>query len=153
MTGISIVRGTADDLPEIMPVMTTAFDARFGEAWTAAQCLGVLSMPGSLLLVARGPGVAGFALARIVLDEAELMLLAVAPPLRQRGIGRALLDATIAGAAQVAAKSMHLEVRDGNAAALLYTSAGFTEVGRRPRYYRGSSGQTFDALTLSRALS
>jgi [ribosomal protein S18]-alanine N-acetyltransferase len=153
MTGISIARGTADDLPAIMPVMATAFDARFGEAWTAPQCFGVLSMPGSQLLIAEGPDVAGFALARTVIDETELMLLAVTPSLRLRGIGRELLAATIADARQVAAKSMHLEVRDGNPAVLLYTSAGFTEVGRRSRYYRGSSGQTFDALTFRRDLA
>ncbi|MFM9978477.1 MAG: GNAT family N-acetyltransferase [Sphingomonadaceae bacterium] len=153
MTGVSIAHGTAEDLAAIMPVMTSAFDGQFGEAWTAPQCLGLLSMPGSRLLLAYRGAAVGFALARTVVDETELMLLAVAPPMRRRGIGQALLAAVIADSVQVAAKSIHLEVREGNPAVRLYTSTGFVEVGRRPRYYQGSSGQTFDALTLLRTLA
>jgi ribosomal-protein-alanine N-acetyltransferase len=45
---------------------------------------------------------------------------------------------------------MFLEVAPGNAAArALYASAGYAEVGRRPRYYPDGS----DALLLARALS
>ncbi len=149
----AIVPGTAADLPSLMPVMANAFGTRFGEAWTESQCLGVVSMPGSHLLIAGEGLVVGFALSRVIVDECELMLLAVMPQAQQRGIGRALLDAVIANARMANAGSVFLEVRDANPAIELYTATGFIEVGRRRGYYRGPFGETFDALTYRLVLS
>jgi [ribosomal protein S18]-alanine N-acetyltransferase len=152
MSGVALENGGAADLARIMPVMASAFDAGFGEAWTEAQCFGVVSMPGSHLVLASDPGVVGFALGRVVVDECELMLLAVTPQSRRAGIGRALLDAVIAGARAAHAASVFLEMREGNPAIGLYSAAGFGEVGRRRNYYHGLSGETFDALTYRLAL-
>jgi len=44
----------------------------------------------------------------------------------------------------------HLEVRDGNGAMTMYLAAGFAQIGRRRKYYHGSDGSTFDALTFTR---
>jgi [ribosomal protein S18]-alanine N-acetyltransferase len=148
-----IVRGAAADLPAIMPVMDNAFDAQFGEAWTESQCLGVVSMPGSNLVIAHDGSVVGFALSRVIIDECELMLLAVKAGSQRSGIGRELLCAVIDDARTARASSVFLEVRSGNPAILLYSSAGFVEVGRRRGYYRSPLGETFDALTLRLALS
>lgn len=146
--------GDARDLGEVMGTMALAFDAAFGEAWTKAQCLSVLSLPGVWLTLARQDArPAGFALTRIVLDEAELLLLAVRPAHRRTGVGRALLVAAAGGARARGAVRMHLEVRDGNGALALYRAAGFADAGRRRDYYRGGSGRTFDAITLSIALT
>lgn len=149
----TIVQGAAADLPSLMPVMADAFGTRFGEAWTESQCLGVVSMPGSHLVIASGSPVVGFALSRVIIDECELMLLAVMPQVQRRGIGRALLDAVIANARMANADHVFLEVRDANPAIELYTETGFIEVGRRRGYYRGSFGETFDALTYRLVLS
>jgi ribosomal-protein-alanine N-acetyltransferase len=125
---IRLADGTADDLDGVMLVMTAAFDPAFGEAWTRSQCAGILPMTGVSLMLAREANGAplGFALFRIVAAEAELLLLAVSPNRR-----------------------VHLEVRDGNPAAAMYRSAGFTAAGRRRGYYRGETGQ-FDAITFAR---
>ena len=49
--------------------VTAAFDPRFGEAWTRAQCIGILAMPGVWLTLARvGEAVVGFALSRAIMD-------------------------------------------------------------------------------------
>ena len=83
--------GTSDDLDSVMEVMESAFGSRFGEAWTRSQCAGILPMAGvSLMLTRDGDGGApvGFSLFRNVMDESELLLLAVAPDHRRRGIGR-----------------------------------------------------------------
>src|SRR3546814_15978831 len=78
-------------------IMQAAFDPRCGEAWTRSQCAGVMAMPGVALTIAELDGrVAGFAIARTIMDEAELLLLAVDPARRRRGIGRALLRSGIA---------------------------------------------------------
>ena len=152
MTGSIVVAGDATDLPAVVAVMQDAFDPRFGEAWTYAQCAGLLPMPGVWLTLARDAdgGLLGFSLSRIVLDEAELLLLAVSHAAQGHGIGRTLMRHFEADAAARGANRLHLEVREGNTALNLYNSSGFTLVGRRPRYYSGADGQLYDALSLSR---
>jgi ribosomal-protein-alanine N-acetyltransferase len=149
-SSLDLFHGDATDLDEVMATMTAAFEPCFGEAWTRSQCAGILVLPGVWLLLARVDGRgAGFALARSVVDEAELLLLAVPPAQRRGGVGRTLLDAIADEARSRGASHLHLEMRDGNPAALLYAGAGFREVGRRPRYYRGRDGRSFDAITLA----
>ena len=102
------------------------------------------------MLARDGDGeLAGFSLFRNVADEAELLLLAVAPEQRRRGIGRMLLDHFMDHARNAGASRVHLEVREGNPAVIMYRQAGFNFAGRRPKYYRGRFGGDFDALTLS----
>jgi ribosomal-protein-alanine N-acetyltransferase len=148
-----ISNATAADIELVMTVMTDAFDPAFGEAWNADQCLGILSLPGVWMLLGRsGETIAGFALARIVVDEAELLLIGVRPAFRRNGIGAALLDRVKADAAARGAGKLHLEVRDGNVALSLYRAQGFAQIGCRPGYYRGAAGQSFDALSLATTL-
>lgn len=143
--------GGLADLSDVMAVMDESFDPCFGEAWTAAQCAGLLSMPGVWLILARdGTETTGFALARIVADEAELLLLAVRHAAQGRGAGKALLGRFETLARRRGANRLHLEVRDGNHAVKLYETAGFGLVGRRPRYYNGPDGRNYDALTLAK---
>lgn len=140
-----------DGLPAVMSVMADSFDPSFGEAWTSAQCAALLPMPGVWLTLARdGDGAKGFALSRIVADEAELLLLAVRRDAQHRGIGRLLLDRFAEIAAGRGAAQLHLEVRDGNQAIGLYERAGFALIGRRRNYYSGPHGVSYDALTLAR---
>jgi ribosomal-protein-alanine N-acetyltransferase len=141
------------DLDAVMAVMDDSFDPRFGEAWTAGQCAGLLPMPGVWLTLARDRadgGAIGFALARAVAGEAELLLLAVRSTVQRRGIGAMLLDRFEAEAAGRGARRFHLEVREGNHALSLYERAGYALVGRRRNYYSGHGGTTFDALTLAK---
>ena len=145
--------GAMTDLADVMIAMGDAFDPQYGEAWTEAQCAGVLGMPGSWLLIARrGDEPAGFALLRKILGEAELLLIAVRERFRRQGVGRALLERAIEGAVADGVEMLHLEVRDGNPALELYRQAGFVQVGSRRGYYRGRTGKVFDALTFKRHL-
>ncbi|HVM37770.1 MAG TPA: GNAT family N-acetyltransferase [Sphingomicrobium sp.] len=150
---IRLADGTAEDLDKVMRVMTAAFDPMFGEAWTRSQCAGILPMTGVSLMLARdAEGAAlGFALFRTIAAEAELLLLAVDPQHRRRGVGRRLLDGFIERARDAGARRVHLEVRDGNPAVEMYRSAGFAAAGRRRGYYRGETEQ-FDAITLARTV-
>ncbi len=147
-------RGAIGDLDEAMAVMAVAFDPEYGEAWTRAQCGGMMALPGVWLTLARiGDVPAGFSLARIVADEAELLLLGVHPACRRHGVATALLAAAEADAAARGAVRFHLEVRADNPAGALYDAAGFAICGRRPGYYVGAGGQLFDALTLSKPVA
>ena len=147
-------------LDQVMAVMQAAFDPEFGEAWTRRQVQEALAMPNTYLLLAgpdggevTGEGVAtGFALSRGAAGEEELLLLAVHPDWRGRGIGRALLDRFVAAAAQRGADRLFLEMREGNFAEELYRSNGFREVGRRRNYYSSGRNRRFDALTFTREI-
>jgi [ribosomal protein S18]-alanine N-acetyltransferase len=151
---IEIGAGTARDAAVLDRLIEDAFDPRYGEGWTRSQCLGVLALPGVWLLIARVDGeAAGFALSRAIADEAELLLLATAAECRRQGIGAALLRAAIGEARARGVGALHLEVRAGNEAVNLYRSAGFVKVGERRGYYRGKTGQIFDAHTYRLSLA
>ncbi len=154
---IQLREGGADDIGALMRVMVRAFDPVFGEAWNRAQCLGIMSLPDVWLSFAEvehegAPYPIGFALSRLLMDEAELLLLAVDPDWRQRGVATALIDHTAAQAAARGAHRLLLEVRAGNQALCLYERRGFGQIGRRRDYYRGGDGTTHDALTLARPI-
>jgi len=118
--------------------------ACFSQAWDTAAITALLGTPGTFAF--RGDD--GFVLARTAGDEAEILTLAVAPAARGQGLGRALLQATIAQARAMGAQSLFLEVGADNPQALaLYAGLGFTKVGTRKGYYATPSGGT-DALLL-----
>lgn len=148
---IDMREGDVRDLDRIDRMMADAFDPRWGEAWTRNQVIGILAVPGVWVTIAERSGQAvGFALVRGVLDEAELLLLAVVPDARRSGVGAALLRSVIADCTLRDIDSLHLEVREGNDAIKLYRNSGFTMVGERRDYYRGANGQSYSALTLRR---
>lgn len=134
-------------------IMERAFNPAFGEAWSAAQLAGFMSMPGVRLAVARLERAhLGFSLCRQVLDEAELLLIATDPMWQNRGVGSALLKDVIRFARKSGVTTLHLEVRDNNPAMELYARHGFENVHRRISYYRGANGNSYDALSFRLAL-
>ncbi|KQM61524.1 MULTISPECIES: ribosomal protein S18-alanine N-acetyltransferase [unclassified Sphingomonas] len=150
---VALAEGTAADVGAVDRVMQAAFDPRFGEAWTPAQCLGMLSLPGVWLTLARaGDALVGFALTRAVADDAELLLIAVLPDQRGHGIGRALLRRAIEEAGTRGAARLCLEMREDNDATRLYVGEGFTKCGERRNYYAGRGGARFDAHTYIRPI-
>ena len=145
----SLRPGGVDDLDAVMTVMSAAFQPCFGEGWTRSQCAGILPMAGVSLTLAEESGqIVGFSLMRAVVDEAELLLVAVGPGTRRRGVGGQMIAHFIADARRRGAHRLHLEVRDGNDAVTLYRAAGFETAGRRRDYYRGPDGDRYDAITL-----
>jgi ribosomal-protein-alanine N-acetyltransferase len=150
MSAIVIEEVGLDGLDPVMAVMNSAFDPGYGEAWTEPQLMGMMGMPGTWLSLARiDEQPAGFALNRLIADEAELLLLAVAPDSRRRGVAMALINRSLELLRFRNGARLHLEVRHNNPAIELYKKAGFSLIGRRPGYYRGKDGQVHDALTLS----
>ena len=120
----------------------TAFDA----PWDAAAFADLLGQAGVFAIEAED----GFILRRGVADEAEILTLAVRPDARGRGQGRRLVTEGAARAGLGGAERIFLEVAEDNAAArALYARTGFTEAGRRPRYYGRPNGAHADALLLT----
>ena len=149
----------SDDLDRIMAVMETAFEPAFGEAWNRRQVSDALVLPNTHYLLAGADGAppsasepaAGFVLSRGAADEEELLLIAVDPRHRHRGVGGALLRAFVEQARGRGAERLFLEMRDGNSAEALYLRHGFARVGRRRAYYRRGSGLPLDAITFALA--
>lgn len=144
-------------LPEsavaIMSVMDTAFDPAFSEAWTLEQCRSTLLLPGSSLWAASLNGeIVGFAMALTVMENSELLLLAVAPHAQNKGIGTLLLESWQDMMRAAGVSHLFLEVRSGNGAQEFYTGRGFSVIGRRPNYYHGQGETRHDALTLGKSL-
>ena len=99
-----------------------------------------LERPWSQVWVARETGETSepraFLLAWLVVDELHILSVATLPDFRRRGMARALIERAIAFGQDKGARSILLEVRRSNAAAIqLYRSFGFWTAGVRPRYY------------------
>ena len=130
---VRLERGDSDDLDVVMQVMDAAFDAASARPGPARNARGSCRCRGradARPRRRRRPPV-GFSLLRTVADEAELLLLAVAPDHHRRGIGARCSDDFIDRAREGGAARVHLEVRDGNPAIAMYRAAGF-ELGRPP---------------------
>ena len=152
---------TDDTLDAIMHVMEQAFDPAYGEAWNRRQVADALTLANTHCVIIAADAVspicdpsdaAGFAMLREAVGEEELLLLAVAPIHRRKGIGRRLLQQALAQAKARGSAQVFLEMRDGNSAECLYRALGFEQIGRRPGYYRSAVGGPLDAVTFARRL-
>jgi len=125
--------------------------ASFPRPWTRRHFLDEMESPNGFPLVALGPdgGVAGYLCLRLVLDEAEILDVAVDESRRGGGVGRVLVQRALALCRERGAALVFLEVRVGNQAALaLYRRLGFRETGRRKAYYENGD----DALLMEYTL-
>lgn len=123
----------------------------FDRPWDADAFAGLLRAPGTLALWAEGDG---FILVQAVVDEAEVLTLAVRPAARRRGLGRTLLEAAAARLAALGVRTLRLEVAQDNPAALaLYEAASFRRAGRRLGYYARPDAPAVDAEVLARTLN
>ena len=117
--------------------------------WRASEFADLLATPGTFAL---GDSRA-FVLARVTLDEAELLTIATDPAHQRQGLARGLMTAWQASAIQQGATRAILEVAaDNTAAQALYAAFGYAECGRRPKYYATSDGRRTDAIVMDRAL-
>jgi len=157
---------TASDLDELMRLEHELFA---GDAWSRDGMRSELASGHTVYLVLDGDGdgagdgdgsgpgdpggiapggivAYGGVLAPRGADDADVQTIGVVERMRGRGLGRRLLRELLAAAAERGARRVFLEVRADNIAAQsLYRAFGFTEIGRRPRYYRPDG---MDALVL-----
>ena len=139
----------------IMRIMDAAFDPQWGEAWTRPQIESALQLANTLptLVAATGtrtadPGEAvGFAIVRAAPGEEEILLIAVDPRKRRKGLGRSLIAILATDARRRGADKLFLEMRENNPARSLYEAVGFRQIGRRKDYYSLGDGARMDAIT------
>jgi len=104
---------------------------------------------GQIVLIVEINGqICGFLIARVTGDEAEILNMAVDTAHRRKGIGSALLSATISAARAQSAKNIYLEVRESNSAATsFYRRHGFEKLTERRGYY---SSPTENAVVMKK---
>ena len=119
----------------------------FNDPWIESSIRSELTNPLSLWLVAlENDKVIGYVGSQTVLDESDVMNVAVAPEHRRKGLARELFLRLESLLKEKKVHSLTLEVRASNEAAqALYEGLGYVQVGRRPNYYRNPKE---DALIL-----
>lgn len=135
--GVSVRPAGDTDTERIAELETSALGR---DAWSPALVAeGVAArLPTISYLVAETDGlVIGYVVVSVAGEDAELQRIAVDADVRRKGVASSLLTAGLAHAVRHGAERMLLEVREDNTGARdFYASTGFTEIGRRPRYYR-----------------
>lgn len=125
----------------------TAFERSvFPDPWSAGALRNCLEDPAvhpSYGLI-EGSRLIAYCLCQKVLDEAEILRVAVLPDWRNRGLGRAFLKFCQQALAEQGVRDVHLEVRALNIPARhCYEALGYELAGRRKAYYHDP---TDDAL-------
>jgi ribosomal-protein-alanine N-acetyltransferase len=149
--GLHIEPGRMADAKELERIHALGFY----RGWPVGEFESFLSDPASPVYVACDARrrIAGFALIRVVADEAELLTIAVDPKWRGKRIGQALLAAVFDDLLLTPARRMFLEVSEDNAAAIaLYRREGFATIATRKGYYPKPDGSAATALVMARDL-
>jgi [ribosomal protein S18]-alanine N-acetyltransferase len=140
---------TAADLPAVLELEEDLFAP---DTWTASMYRDELRHTDTrhYLVAENGAGIVGWAGLIAYADEAHVSTIGVARGRQGEGIGAQLLDALLAEADRRSPVVL-LEVRADNERAIgLYERRGFSEIGRRPRYYQPSGT---DAVVMKREKS
>lgn len=136
----------------VLPAIQRLQQACFGETWTDALWQKQLLSPRTRIW---GPGdpILGYALFSTILDEAELLQIAIDPTEQGRGLAAALLRFSMEHLAQEGVTRLMLEVRASNQRAIgLYERLGFEQDSVRKNYYPTATGRE-DALLMSVVIS
>ncbi|WP_460878521.1 ribosomal protein S18-alanine N-acetyltransferase [Rhodanobacter koreensis] len=134
-----------DDLDVVSAMEAASYDypwshGIFNDCLKAGHPCWVLSLDSTI---------AGYGILSMGAGEAHVLNICIAPEYRGRGLGRHLLGRLLDIARWNGAERVFLEVRPSNPLArALYESVGFSEIGRRPRYYPARNGRE-DAIVMA----
>ncbi|MCA8891251.1 MAG: GNAT family N-acetyltransferase [Hyphomonas sp.] len=126
----------------------------FDDPWSAVSFRGLLLDTSILTLgVERDGDLAAFAMAQTIAGESDILTVATDPDLRRQGLATTLIGALINRLGERGVSRITLDVAEDNAPArALYRGFGFTEDGRRPRYYTAGRDVPVDAVLMSRKM-
>ena len=127
-----------DDLDDVIQIETENFPF----PWTAGNFRDSINSGHICLVLEIDGALMGYAILMMVLDEAHLLNISVAPNSKGKGWGRYLLNHMMQVGREKDGLNMFLEVRPSNVSAItLYESIGFNEMGVRPGYYPAHNGR------------
>lgn len=136
MAGAVIV--TRDMSRTDIPEVATLEAAVYPEPWPPRVFFDELARTNRSYLVMEDENTAivGYGGLLVVEEDAHITTIAVAPPMRGKGLGSRLMLALVDRARSLGARHLTLEVRVSNKPAqLLYERFGFAPVGMRKNYY------------------
>ena len=127
------------DAPAIASMSRDLIETGLGWQYRSERIRHLIDEPETVTLVARdGERMIGFAIMTFGEERAHLVLLAVRPACRRRGVARRLMQWLLESAITAGIAAIHVELRAENEAAYaLYRTLGFVESLRLPGYYRG----------------
>ena len=131
---MTIVKMSSEHVPQVVELEKLCF----ADPWDEKSIAYELTNPLSYWLVAlEGETVAGYVGSQTVIDETDMMNIAVHSDYRRKGIAESLINALVSDLVQKGSRCLTLEVRASNEAAkALYQKLGFQHVGTRKNYYR-----------------
>ena len=125
---------TADHVSQVAELEKICFSDSWSEKSIASELDNQLAF---WLVATEGEQIAGYIGSQTVMDETDMMNVAVHPDFRRRGIAEALVTGLVEELGNKGSHCLTLEVRASNAPAIaLYEKLGFSEIGRRKNYYR-----------------
>jgi [ribosomal protein S18]-alanine N-acetyltransferase len=143
-SGVAIRKLAASDVPAVLAILQESPEAA---AWSRESLLQLTSAEPTAWVAELNAVVAGVLIGRVAADECEILNVAVSRARRRCGIGSRLLETALEFSGIAGIARVYLEVRTSNGPAIaLYTHCGFTECGRRARYY---SDPVEDAVLLT----
>ena len=115
--------------------------------WSVKQFEEAVSSYQSTVIEQNGQ-VVGFCILQPVLDEANLLLMAIDPTQQGKGLGYQILDASL-NMLKNNPIQIFLEVRESNIAAInLYQKSGFHQIDLRKNYYPNPNGTKEHAIIM-----
>jgi len=133
-----------EDLSAVYALNQQAFDS----CWSHQSLFSALESGYDLIICEAGDELAGYLLSMTILDEMQIMQIAVDGRFLRQGLAEAMSRSLIASSSAVAV--VFLEVRVSNRGArALYSKLGFEECGLRKNYYApDATGMREDALLM-----
>lgn len=122
-----------EDLDQVVEIENSLFSV----PWTKEGFFTFLIKEENMFFVVEEKGkILGYCSMQTVLDEGDVLNVAVRRERQKEGIGYFLVDSMLMMAEARGIRTVHLEVREGNdTARRLYQRLGFTEDGLRKNYY------------------
>lgn len=122
-----------DDLSQVLAIE----EENFSVPWTETGFFTFFIREDAVFLVAESEGeLVGFCGALVVLDEADILNVAVKVSRQGKGIGKLLIENLIDKMQKAGVTAVHLEVRESNQRAIsLYERMGFKKISIRKGYY------------------
>ena len=129
-----------------------------GWGWTPARVLrGIRDRATNVVVAECGADLAGFGIMKYLDDDAHLLLFAVKPEYRRRGVGSGLVTWLESTATTAGIELIFLETRATNTAAReFYAARGYRELATLPRYYGSEDavriGKDLGSFTAARSV-
>lgn len=133
-SGVRVVAMRPRDVPAVRAIETVVYPRPWSERLFRSE---LAQTDRSYLVARRRRRVVGYAGVQVVVGEAHVLTVAVAPDAHRSGVATHLLVELLGEARRLGAEAVTLEVRESNVAARsLYGRFGFRTEGVRPRYYQ-----------------